>query len=102
MHVHVFLSSILNELKTIQGFLPENSTAFLAITVNSLQLIINPDMSFAAGRYLSLQILGRAEMLVEQILPIEVVYYVIPGIQIITTYFETISMIDGQDKWNQM
>jgi hypothetical protein len=41
-------------------------------------------------------------MLVEQILPIEVVYYVIPGIQIITTYFETISMIDGQDKWNQM
>ncbi|CAL8371002.1 unnamed protein product [Arctogadus glacialis] len=93
---------ILNELKTIQGFLPENSTAFLAITVNSLQLIINPDMSFATARNISLQILRRAEMIVEQILPNEVAYYVIHGIQIITTYFETISMIDGQEKWNQI
>ena len=102
MHVHVFLSSILNELKTIQGFLPENSTAFLAITVNSLQLIINPDMSFATARNISLQILRGAEMIVEQILPNGVAYYLIHGIQIITTYFETISMIDGQEKWNQM
>uniref|UniRef100_A0A8C5B9N2 ATP binding cassette subfamily A member 12 n=1 Tax=Gadus morhua TaxID=8049 RepID=A0A8C5B9N2_GADMO len=53
----------------IPGPLQQN---ILAVTVDSLQLIVNPDMSFAAGRYLSLQILGRAEMLVEQILPIEV------------------------------
>ena len=74
----------------------------LAVTAESLQLIVNPGISFAAGRNISLQILRRAEMLVEQILPDEVADYVIPGIQIITTYFETISMIDGQEKWNQM
>ena len=82
-----------------QGPLQQN---ILAVTADSLQLIVNPDMSFAAGRNISLQILRRAEMLVEQILPNEVADYVIPGIQIIATYFETISMIDGQDTWNQM
>ena len=102
MHVHAFFSSILNELETIQGFLPENSMAFLAITVDSLQLIINPDISFAVRRNISLQILRRVEMLIEQILPDEVADYVIPGIKIIATYFKTISMIDGQEKWNQM
>ena len=74
----------------------------LAVTAESLQLIVNPGISFAAGRNISLQILRRAEMLVEQILPDEVADYVIPGIQIIATYFKTISMIDGQEKWNQM
>ncbi|CAL8266921.1 unnamed protein product [Lota lota] len=74
----------------------------LALTANSLQLIVNPNMSYASACNISLQILRKTEMLATLTLHYGVADYLISGIQIIVTYFETISMPDGQDVWNQI
>ena len=81
---------------------PELQHNVLAITTDSLQLIVNPNMSYASARNISLQILRRAEILVKLTLPFDVADYLISGIQIITTYFEAISLPGGQDNWNDM
>ncbi|KAJ3592037.1 hypothetical protein NHX12_007167 [Muraenolepis orangiensis] len=81
---------------------PELQHNVLAITADSLRLIVNPDMSYTSARNVSLQILRRAEVLVMQILPSDVALYVTPGIQIISTYFETISLPGEQDAWNTL
>ncbi|KAK0132263.1 ATP-binding cassette sub-family A member 12 [Merluccius polli] len=81
---------------------PELQHNVLAITTDSLRLIVSPNMGYASARNISLQILRRAEILVKLTLPFDVADYLISGIQIITTYFEAISLPGGQDNWNDI
>ncbi|XP_044222425.1 glucosylceramide transporter ABCA12 [Thunnus albacares] len=72
------------------------------IVQDSLKLILQPDLSFASSANISLLILKRAEMLIQQTVPEMFAEYLLSGIKIVTTYFETLSTASGPDNWNQM
>ncbi|CAN9497876.1 unnamed protein product [Ophioblennius macclurei] len=74
----------------------------LEIVRDSLSLIVHPDMSFASSRNISLNILRRVEVLLAHITPPEDADNLLPVINLITMYFETISEGGGPDKWNEL
>ncbi|XP_071381008.1 uncharacterized protein abca12 [Centroberyx affinis] len=95
--------SALQSLTAVTGPLPlAVRQNILGIVRDSLQLIVKPDMSFASSRNISLLILKRAESIVQQIVPKMTADYLLSGIQIATTYFETISSLSGPEKWNEI
>ncbi|CAJ1079858.1 uncharacterized protein abca12 [Xyrichtys novacula] len=68
----------------------------------SLKLIVQPDMSFRSSRLISLKILKSAESIIKDVSPKSITEYLLPGIKIITTYFESTLTVDGPDGWNQL
>ncbi|XP_061579710.1 glucosylceramide transporter ABCA12 [Cololabis saira] len=74
----------------------------LEIVQDSLNLIVNANMSFASSRNISLLILKRAERVIHQIIPEMFAEYLIMGIRVITTYFESAEEVSGVDQWNQI
>lgn len=74
----------------------------LEIVQDSLRLILQPNISFASSRNISLTILKRAESVIKQTVPEMYAVYLLSGIRVAITYFETISTGGGPDKWNQM
>ncbi|XP_023284363.1 ATP-binding cassette sub-family A member 12 [Seriola lalandi dorsalis] len=81
---------------------PSVQQNILEIVQGSLKLIVQPDMSFASSRNISLLILNRAESVVQQIIPEMFSVYLLSGLKVATTYFESISTGGGPDNWNQM
>ncbi|XP_041858132.1 ATP-binding cassette sub-family A member 12 isoform X2 [Melanotaenia boesemani] len=65
---------------------------------DSLNLIANPNMSFASLRNISLHILKRAE----RVMPEMCQEYLLAVIKVVTTYFENTVNGGGPDKWNQI
>ncbi|XP_040913792.1 ATP-binding cassette sub-family A member 12 [Toxotes jaculatrix] len=74
----------------------------LDILQDSLKLIVQPDMSFASSRNISLLILKRAESVVQQTVPEMFAVYLLSGLKVATTYFESISTAGGPDNWNHL
>ncbi|KAM4609404.1 uncharacterized protein ACJ7VT_015176 [Polymixia lowei] len=97
------VQSVMQGLTAVTGPLPlsvrEN---VLGVVQDSLQLILKPDMSFASSRNISLLILKRSKSIIQQTVPKMVADYLLPGIQIATTYFQTISLPGGPNKWNEI
>ncbi|XP_070770245.1 uncharacterized protein abca12 [Enoplosus armatus] len=74
----------------------------LEIVQDSLKLIVQPDMGFASSRNISLLILKRAESVIQQIVPEMFAEYLLSGLKVATTYFESISTAGGPDSWNHL
>ncbi|XP_034416854.1 ATP-binding cassette sub-family A member 12 isoform X2 [Cyclopterus lumpus] len=74
----------------------------LEIVQDSLKLIVQPDISFASSRNISLLILERAESIIQQTVPEMFAEYLLSGLKVATTYFESISTASGPDGWNQL
>uniref|UniRef100_A0A3B3UCG3 ATP binding cassette subfamily A member 12 n=1 Tax=Poecilia latipinna TaxID=48699 RepID=A0A3B3UCG3_9TELE len=74
----------------------------LGIVEGSLTLIINQGMSFASSRNISLLILERAEKVIQQTILKDFAEYLLPMIELLTTYFESASTSSGPDQWNQI
>ncbi|XP_034429942.1 ATP-binding cassette sub-family A member 12 isoform X2 [Hippoglossus hippoglossus] len=74
----------------------------LDIVQDSLKLIVLPDKNFDSSRNISLLILKRAQRVVQTIIPEMYAVYIIPGIKVATTFFESASGDSGPDIWNHM
>ncbi|XP_060910213.1 uncharacterized protein abca12 isoform X2 [Labrus mixtus] len=86
---------------TTNGPLPYIEQNILEIVKHSLKLIVQPDMNFDSSRLVSIQILKNVENVIETILP-EISEYLLPGIKVATTYFESSLMASGPDGWNHI
>lgn len=74
----------------------------LEIVRDSLKLIVQPGMSFASSCNISLFILKTADSVIQHTVPDTFSEYLIYVLRLATTYFESISTVDGPDIWNQM
>ncbi len=74
----------------------------LEIVRDSLKLIVQPDLSFTSSRNISLVILKRAESVIQQTVPEMFAEYLLSGLKVATTYFETITTVGGPDSWNHV
>lgn len=97
------VQSAMQILNTTTGpLLPSVQNTVLEIVRDSLKLIVRPDMSFASARNISLLILKRAESVVQQVVPEPVRVYLLSGLKVAVTYFQSVSMPGGPDSWNQL
>ncbi|XP_070694461.1 uncharacterized protein abca12 [Pempheris klunzingeri] len=105
-----FLAAIFEAVRFAMQLLTE-ATAPLPISLqqniletvhDSLKLIVQPGMSFDSSRNISLHILKRAESIIQQIIPEMYAEYLLSGLQVVTTYFESMSTVSGPDSWNQI
>lgn len=95
--------SAMQILTTATESLPMSlQNSILEILRHALKLIVQPDMSFASARNISLLILERAESVVQHTLPEPVRVYLLSAIKVVTTYFESVSTPGGPDSWNQL
>ncbi|XP_034550567.1 uncharacterized protein abca12 [Notolabrus celidotus] len=105
-----FLDAILKAAQTAMqiltatnGPLPHSvEQNILEMLQYSLKLILQPDTNFNTSRLISLKILERAESVIDELLPEMLTEYLLPGIKVITTYFESSLTANGQDGWNQI
>lgn len=104
-----FLAAILEAVQSAMQILRSTGTLPLSVQQNileivhySLKLIVQPDMSFASSRNISLVILKKAESVIQQMVPEMLATYMLSGIKVATTYFETVSTAGGPDSWNQL
>lgn len=97
------VQSALDILTDTTGPLPPSvQENILEIVQDSLKLIIQPDMNFDSSRNISLIILKRAESVIQQTIPPMYAEYLLAGLKVVATYFETASMASGPDIWNQL
>ncbi|XP_070831676.1 uncharacterized protein abca12 [Chaetodon trifascialis] len=105
-----FLAAIMEAVQTAMQILT-NTTGPLPLSVqqnileivqDSLKLIVQPDMNFASSRNISLIILKKAGSVIQQTIPAMFAEYLLSGLKVATTYFETASMASGPDSWNQL
>ncbi|KAK1903421.1 ATP-binding cassette sub-family A member 12, partial [Dissostichus eleginoides] len=95
--------SALNILSAATGPLPPSvQQNILEIVQDSLKLIVQPEMSIASSRNISLLILKKAESLIKVIIPQPFAEYVLAGVELVTTYFESISSATGPNSLNQL
>ncbi|XP_051259485.1 uncharacterized protein abca12 isoform X8 [Dicentrarchus labrax] len=74
----------------------------LEIVRDSIKLLVQPDLSFASSRNISLVILNKAESIIQETIPEMLAVYLLSGLKVATTYFETIVAASGPDNWNQI
>ncbi|KAK5861274.1 hypothetical protein PBY51_022684 [Eleginops maclovinus] len=97
------IQSALHILSAATGPLPPYvQQNILEIVQDSLKLILEPDMSFASSRNISILILKKAENLIEVIIPQPFAEYVLAVVKLATTYFESISTANGPNSLNQL
>ncbi|XP_033990287.1 uncharacterized protein abca12 isoform X2 [Trematomus bernacchii] len=97
------IRSALNILSAATGPLPPSvQQNILEIVQDSLKLIVQPEMSIASSRNISLLILKKAESLIKVIIPQPFAEYVLAGVKLVTTYFESISSATGPNSLNQL
>lgn len=105
-----FLATILEAARTALQILNQNVTPLslsvqhniLEIVHNSLRLILQPDMNFGSSRNISLVILKRTESVVCELFPGMAGSYMLSGLKVVVTYFQTISSFSDPDNWNQL
>ncbi|XP_065108171.1 uncharacterized protein abca12 [Paramisgurnus dabryanus] len=68
----------------------------------SLQLILNPNMSYAQANNVTQEIVQNVEEIIEVLLPAEANEVLEPITNIIFTYLKTVSRPGGSDKWNEV
>ncbi|XP_044072836.1 LOW QUALITY PROTEIN: glucosylceramide transporter ABCA12 [Siniperca chuatsi] len=81
---------------------PSVQQNILEIVQDSLKLFVQPDMSFASSRNISLLILKRVESVIQQTIPEMFAEYLLSGMKVATAFFESISTAGGPDSWNQI
>lgn len=105
-----FLAAVLEAVQSAMQVLNEG-TAPLPLSVQQnileivhglLKLIVRQDMSFASSRNISLVILKKAESVTKEMVPEMIAKYLLSGLAVTTTYFETVSTASGPDSWNQL
>ncbi|XP_028991900.1 uncharacterized protein abca12 [Betta splendens] len=74
----------------------------LDILSDSLQVIVQPGVSFASPRNISLLILKTAETTIRYTAPDTFSNYIMYGLQVATTYFESTSTSGVPDDWSEM
>lgn len=74
----------------------------LDVVRDSLQVIVQPGMSFASSRNISLLILKTTEKIIQQTAPDVFGGYIIYGLKIVTTYFDNTSTADAPHDWSEM
>lgn len=105
-----FLATILEAARTALQILNRTVTPLslsvqhniLEIVHNSLRLLLQPDMNFGSSRNISLVILKRTECVVRELFPGMAGSYMLSGLKVVVTYFQTISSFSGPDNWNQL
>lgn len=105
-----FLAAILEAVQKAVAILSEATGPvplsvqqdILEIVKDSVKLIVRPGLNFDAARNTSLLILKRAERVIRQIVPEMIAEYLLSGIKVATTYFESISGAATPDSWNQL
>ncbi|XP_019750907.1 uncharacterized protein abca12 [Hippocampus comes] len=70
------------------------------IVRNSLALSVEQNLTFSTSLNLTLDILNRTRIVVQQLVPDEFAVYLLPGLEVVTSYFETIAIANGPDNWN--
>lgn len=76
--------------------------SILEIVHNSLKMVLQTDMNFASSQNISLIILKSAESVIQELFPGISGTYMLSGLKLAVTYFESISSFLGQDNWNQL
>nr|XP_040057060.1 ATP-binding cassette sub-family A member 12 [Gasterosteus aculeatus aculeatus] len=79
---------------------PSVQQDLLEVVQNSLQLIVRPDASFISSRNITLLILKRAESIIQQTVPEVFAQYLLSGIKVAATYFESNPVANGSDSLN--
>lgn len=105
-----FLAAILEAVQNAMQILNQTMCSLslpmqhniLEIVHNSLKLILRTDMNFASSRNISLIILKSAESVIQELFPGSDGTYMLSGLKLVVTYFESISSFSGQDNWNQL
>ncbi|XP_047193227.1 glucosylceramide transporter ABCA12 isoform X2 [Scophthalmus maximus] len=105
-----FLAAILEAVQSAMQLLtaatgplpPSVQQNILEIVQDSLKLTVQPDMGFASSLNISLRILKRTESVVQQTIPDMFAMYLLSGIKLATTYFESISTASGPDTFNEI
>lgn len=105
-----FLDAILEVVENAVQILPgvtdplpiSTQKNILEIVRDSLELIVQPGLSFASSCNISLFILKTAESIIQHTVPDTFSEYLIYGLRLATTYFESPSTVDGPVNWNQM
>ncbi|KAL6100670.1 abca12 [Pungitius sinensis] len=95
------LQRVMQSLTSATGPLPPSvEQDLLEVVQNSLTLIVQPEESFASSCNISLQILKRAESIIQQTVPEVFAQYLLSGLKVAATYFESNSVANGSDSLN--
>ncbi|XP_077392009.1 uncharacterized protein abca12 isoform X2 [Festucalex cinctus] len=70
------------------------------IVHSSLVLFVEQNLTFSASLNLTLDVLNRTQIVVQQLMPDDVGVYLLAGLKVVTNYFETIAIANGPDNWN--
>ncbi|XP_073329250.1 uncharacterized protein abca12 [Pagrus major] len=102
-----FLDAIMEAVQSVMDLVSEPPPLALlqnirGIVEDSIKLIVQPDMSAASSRNISLSILKRAGSVIQQTVPEMFAEYLLPALKAATTYFETISAVVGPETVNQL
>lgn len=100
------LEAVQNALQIFPGVTDPLSVStqniIMEIVQDLLNLIVQPDLSFASSQNISLLILKTSESVIQHTVPDTFSEYLIYGLRLATTYFESVSTVYGPDTWNQM
>nr|XP_055071071.1 uncharacterized protein abca12 [Misgurnus anguillicaudatus] len=94
--VSVALDSMSNET----GPLPQNG--IIDALHGSLQLILNPNMSYGQANNVTQEIVQSVDEVIQVLLPAEANEVLAPITNVIFTYLKTVSRPGGPDKWNEV
>ncbi|XP_028846573.1 ATP-binding cassette sub-family A member 12 isoform X2 [Denticeps clupeoides] len=90
--VTVILNNVTAESEPVRSFV-------LGALNGSLQLILSPEMNYGEARGLTLDILNSVDELISSLLPEELL---LPMINILRSYTETIAETGGTENWNNI
>uniref|UniRef100_A0A8C7XP47 ATP-binding cassette, sub-family A (ABC1), member 12 n=1 Tax=Oryzias sinensis TaxID=183150 RepID=A0A8C7XP47_9TELE len=74
----------------------------LEIVRDSVNLIFSPNTNFTSSRHTVLRLLEKADGVIQQTVPEMFSGYLLPGIRVAATYFESADKESGSDQWNQI
>ncbi|XP_036065527.1 uncharacterized protein abca12 isoform X2 [Oryzias melastigma] len=105
-----FMSAILGAAQTTMQLLDAAGTPLpvfaqqdiLEIVGDSVNLIFSPSTNFISSRNVLLHLLEKADRVIQQTLPASFRDYLLPGIRVAATYFESANKESGPDQWNQI
>lgn len=81
---------------------PSVQQDILGVVHYSLKLILQPETNFDVSRNISINLLKRTRSIIQETMPDFLAHYLVPGIEVIITYFDIPQIASGPDKWNYM
>ncbi|XP_052004328.1 uncharacterized protein abca12 [Xyrauchen texanus] len=95
--------AVLESMSNETGALPQDLVhSILGAFHGSLQLILNPRMSYNQSSNFTQETAQRVEEVIHALFPVKVAEVLVPITNNIFTYLETISQPNGPDKWNEV